>query len=798
MTDVSHTLKQPLSLRPTNRLSDALLPTTLALGVTAALLGNPLIAKAEPQAAKKANAQVMKNDDEEEENIVLDKLQVKDRTSDTNPYTEAGAPYKAKVSGDKRHVKPLAETPQTISVITQTQIQDAGKYDLREILRAQPGVTLGTGENGNAFGDRYIIRGQEIRSDMFVDGVRDPGMTIRESFAVEQLEITKGPSSTFAGRGSTGGAVNSITKQASTDYNFNKLQAGYGSDDYRRFTIDSNYKINEDLAVRANLLHAYKDIPDREPANRERNGAALSAVWQASDRLKFTGDFYYLKANDTPDLGSYIRANGGGPNNEIPVYLQNEDFLSSEIKAFTLRTEFAFNDSLRLENIARYANTENGYVATGARGVNRNANDPYAPNAATISLSTHQGWQEVDYFVDRLNLYWDNEILGTQNKWLFSAEFSQQDVLNGNYTVQNAGASNCLVGNGTGTRGYCIIDANGNTVSNINNLMQHQISKGGLKSDYSMQTTAISVMDTIDFTKDISAFFGVRMDCNNYSNDVTAQNTVTHYSFDDDLWNYHAGLVYKFTPDVNVYFTYGTAADVNGGESDVGANCGYGGLCGVPSAMSRISPERSENFELGTKWNVFNNKLLLTAALFQISKSDVMESVGSAYSADGALNTGGNEVRGIEFSAVGNITDQLSAQFGAAVMTSEITDSYLPANIGKKMSNFAEDSTYLQLKYQLTPKFSIGGTLAYSSEMYTGQPDTAAGYDATTGVYSYKIPSFITADLFAAYKITDHLKLSANFGNITDKYYYLAGYRSGAFAYIGDRRYAQFTLSYDF
>ncbi|MBK82946.1 MAG: TonB-dependent siderophore receptor, partial [Gammaproteobacteria bacterium] len=176
----------------------------------------------------------------ESEEIQLDALKIEDRTSDTNPYAEDGAPYKARISGDERRVKPLAETPQTIKVLTQTQIKDSGKSDLKEIISAQPGITLGTGENGNAFGDRYIIRGHEARSDVFVDGLRDPGMTTRESFAVEQVEITKGPSATFAGRGSTGGAVNSITKQASRDYDFSSIEAGVGTDDYRRVTVDSN------------------------------------------------------------------------------------------------------------------------------------------------------------------------------------------------------------------------------------------------------------------------------------------------------------------------------------------------------------------------------------------------------------------------------------------------------------------------------------------------------------------------------------------------------------------------------
>ena len=122
--------------------------------------------------------------------------------------------YNVKKSGDARRLADLVDTPATITVLTKDQIEEMGRSDLKEVLSTQAGVTLGTGENGNAFGDRYIIRGHEARSDVFVDGLRDPGMNTRESFSVEQIEITKGPSSTFAGRGSSGGAINSITKKA--------------------------------------------------------------------------------------------------------------------------------------------------------------------------------------------------------------------------------------------------------------------------------------------------------------------------------------------------------------------------------------------------------------------------------------------------------------------------------------------------------------------------------------------------------------------------------------------------------
>lgn len=757
-------------LRPTS-LRSGKAPTSarsaLALGISASLISPAILAQ------------------DQEEVFELDTLQIEERTIDTNPYAEPGAPYKAKYSGDQRRVKPLAETPQTINVLTQTQIKDAGEYDLREILSAQPGIALGTGENGNAFGDRYVIRGHEARSDVFVDSLRDPGMTIRESFAVEQVEITKGPSSTFAGRGSTGGAVNSVTKQASTEYNFNTVEAGVGTDEYRRITLDTNLPVTDDVAVRVNLLHAYEEVPDRGPADRERNGVALSGFYQATDKLDFRADFYYLKADDKPDLGSFIDSNNK-PYKNIPVYLQDEDFLESEVKTYTFRVGYTFNDNLRLTNASRYGTTDNGYVVTGARGTTRPNTDPDAPGAPTITLSTHQGWQEVEYFANLTSLFWDTEIAGQQHQFVLGAEYSKNDVLNGNFNIANNGANNC-------SQGYCIIDPNGNVVPNIRDLMQRDIERIGDDSDYSVETVSLSIMDTIDLTDQWILSLGVRMDHFDYRNILTARNTgvETKYAYSDTLWNGHVGLMYKITDYGNVYFTYSTSANINGGESDVGGSCGYGGLCGDEEQVTESKPEKTENFELGTKWNLFDEKLLATAAVFRITKDDVMESVGDAYETLGTLNTGRNRVEGVEVSLSGNLTDKLSTQFGASLMNAKVLKSFDPANEGKTLAQFADKSLFLQLRYQLTDAFAFGGVATYSSEIFVGQPDSAANE-------ARSVPSYTVYDLFADYRITQDLLVRLNVGNVTDKDYYLAAYRSGSFAYIGDRRNAQLTVSYDF
>src|ERR1700757_4458193 len=116
------------------------------------------------------------------------------------------------------------------------------------------GVTLGTGEGGNAFGDRFFIRGFDTRNDIFIDSVRDSGVSVRENFFTEQVEILRGPGSSFAGRGTAGGAINIVTKQATTEKSFYNEDTTFGTDRTKRVTLDVNQVISPTWAVRAGGL----------------------------------------------------------------------------------------------------------------------------------------------------------------------------------------------------------------------------------------------------------------------------------------------------------------------------------------------------------------------------------------------------------------------------------------------------------------------------------------------------------------------------------------------------------------
>ncbi|TIX51493.1 TonB-dependent receptor [Alteraurantiacibacter aquimixticola] len=780
-------IKRPASLRRSG--------SAIALGVSAAMLAMP--------------AHAQDNSEEEEAGEVqLETLQIRDYTADSNPYTQDGAPYKARVSGDPRRVQPLAETPATITVLTEQQIEESGETDLRDILDNQPGVTVGTGENGNAFGDRYIIRGHEARSDVFVDGLRDPGMTTRESFAVEQIEITKGPSASFAGRGSTGGAVNSITKQASTDYNFTRVDLGVGTDEYYRGTVDANFRVSDYVAVRVNGLYANQEIPNRNFSDRERWGVALSTLFQPTDTFEILLDYYHLSADDIPDIGGYVpRPTGTGPSDvtvydpwdDVPNYAQAEDFLTSDVDTFTGRLTWELSDTFTLRNSTRYGETENGYVLTGLRG---GAYDPDAMTFGEVTLSTHQGYQEVDYFVNQLNLFADFHTGALYHQAIIGAEYSDYNVANGTFDVTNNGATNCETpGRGGLSPNYCITDENRNVIfgqDQIHNLLQRNIVRGGIDSDWSVETLSVYLMDTVEVNEWLTLNGGIRLDSFEYANAVLGRGatTPTLYEYEDTLWNGHAGITVKPHEEGIVYFTWGTAKNINGGESDLGGNCGYGGICVADGTdIGDGSPESSTSFELGTKWDLFDDHLLVTGALFQITKDGIFESAGSGYEAGGSLNTGKNRVRGIEIGLVGNITDKLMAQVSGVIMESEVLEASDPADIGLRLSNFSNQQFNAQLRYQATPAFAFGASATYKGEMFTGQPDDAASYDSTLDVYAYRVPDYWTFDAFATYRVNDALQARVNVTNIGNEDYYLAGYRSGHFLYKGDERRATLTLT---
>ena len=211
--------------------------------------------------------------------------------------------------------EPLLNTPKTITVLSKEVLEDKNATTLKQAMLSTAGVTLGTGEGGNAFGDRFFIRGFDARNDIFIDGVRDAGVSVRENFFTEQVEILRGPGSSFAGRGTTGGAINIVTKQATTEKSFYNMDTTFGTDQTKRVMLDVNQVISPTLAIRAGGLFQDADVAGRDYVTDDRDGGFVAATWKPVDAVKITANYIHTDLHGIPDFGvPYYRPGATGVN----------------------------------------------------------------------------------------------------------------------------------------------------------------------------------------------------------------------------------------------------------------------------------------------------------------------------------------------------------------------------------------------------------------------------------------------------------------------------------------------------
>lgn len=166
----------------------------------------------------------------------------------------------------------VQDTPQTITVISQETMQQQGVTTLEQALRNVPGVTVSIGEGGGGMnGDQFRIRGFQAKGDIYVNGLRDFGVYVRDSFAYQNVEVFKGPTSETFGSGTTGGAINSELKQAHRG-NVYDIEGQFGSGPLYRGVFDVNQQLNDTTAVRIVGMVNEQDVVDRDHIESDRWG----------------------------------------------------------------------------------------------------------------------------------------------------------------------------------------------------------------------------------------------------------------------------------------------------------------------------------------------------------------------------------------------------------------------------------------------------------------------------------------------------------------------------------------------
>lgn len=670
-------------------------------------------------------------------------------------------------SANSKFVAPLLNTPKSVSVISKQLIEDTKVNTLSDALRTVPGITLGAGEGGNPNGDRPFIRGYNSESSMYVDGIRNSSSQNREMFSIEQVEVTKGSASSMGGAGSVGGSINMISKVAKKgDSLEGSVQAG--TDNYQRITLDGNKDFGNGTAARVVLMgHKNEKAGQSDGAEYKRVGIAPSITFGLDTPTRATLSYYYLRSDDTPDSGvpynydTIKKATVGKPvdvKQGIYYGLKGRDFQKQENHIGTFKVEHDLNENLTLSNTLLYSKSKNDYLWT-------------QPDDSKGNVANGKVWRRInsritdtDIFTDQLSLRGKFNTGAIKHSFNVGAEYSDQESDKGSYSTTYPGYVGSTTG---GFNSDCAInDAWCTSLTNPNSKdvwLGDRIANKATTTT-TTKTTGVYLLDNIEFNPQWLLDLGVRWD--KFDTEQVTNATGAKIESNKDFVTYNAGITFKPTENGSIYASYATSANPVGVDGGDGSES-------IGQAYMDLKPEESQTIELGTKWNVLNEKLNLTAAIFRTEKQNTRIQVDSSTYTNG----GDSKVDGIELSANGNITDKWAMSAGYTYLDSENTDPgpscsragvCTPENAakGKQLPNVPKNSATLWTTYKVLPQVTVGAGAFYADKVYGDAANTKW------------VPSYVRYDAMARYDVNKNVNLQLNLNNLSDKRYFTKAYAS--------------------
>ncbi len=680
---------------------------------------------------------------------------------------EPAPSFKVSQSANSKFVAPLLDTPKSVALISKQLIEDTQVTTLSDALRTVPGITLGAGEGGNPNGDRPFIRGYNSESSMYVDGVRNATSQNREMFAVEQVEVTKGSASAMGGAGTTGGSINMISKVAKAGDFLEGSVAG-GTDNYQRITLDGNKDFGNGIAARVAVMgHHNEKAGQKNGAEYKRAGIAPSIVFGLDTPTRATLSYYYLKSDDTPDSGvpykydAAKKATVGKPvdvKQGIYYGLLSRDFQKQENQIGTIKLEHDLTDNLTLSNTAVYSTAKNDYLWT-------------QPDDSKGNVLNDKVWHRINSRITDTNIFTDQLALtGKFNTGAFKhsfnigAEYSDQKSDKGNYLTSYPGYPGTTTG---GFNSDCAInDAWCTSLTNPDSRDQWLGSSAANKNltTTTTETTSVYLLDNIEFSPQWLLDLGLRWD--KFDTKQTTNATGDSIENNTDFLTYQAGLIFKPVENGSIYASYATSANPVGVDGGDGSEA-------IGQVYMDLDPEESRTFEIGTKLDVLNERLSLTAAVFRTEKQNTRIQLDAATYTNG----GETQVDGLELGVNGQITDKWAVSAGYTYLDSETVNPGPSCNRqgvctpdnpakGKQMQNVPKNSATLWTTYAVTPALTLGAGAVAMDKVYGDAANTKW------------VPGYVRYDAMARYNVNENVDLQLNVNNLSDERYFTKAYAS--------------------
>lgn len=633
---------------------------------------------------------------------------------------------------------PLRDIPQSVNVVPEQLLRDQGAQSMQDALRNVPGVAFSSGDGQR---DQVVIRGFTAISDQFVDGVRDDALYFRDLSNIERIEVLKGPSAVLYGRGSSGGLINRITKKPQFGASFGETALSLGSHRLRRVEADLNKPLGESAALRLNVAREDSgSYRDQQFVDRYSFAPSLALkLGRQTDLL-----LQYSKARDQRVTDFGIPALNGRPV-DVPASTyygsgnaRRDDTSTSLVDAYTATLSHRFNDAFSVRNITRYSAYELDRYNTLPSGTT----DPVALTVGrtrSFVLRDETGW------FNQTDFTYKNTLGGLKQEWLFGVELGQQkrrseSVAAG--TVDRVSIFN------PGRIPVPAIPASAFAAD------------GAIPNHTTQDILGLYVQNQITLSPQWKALAGVRYD--EFKQATTFDRKLGALARTDTSVSPRAGLVWQPSDAEAYYVSYSRSFQPSSEQFALAAsNVGN-------------DPEITQNHEIGAKLDFMNGALNVTAALFNLQRTNIKNTDPANPSRQ--INVGTQRTNGLELTVNGRLPGRWDVSAGYAYLDGKMVASrasvsslQLPVvsipSLGKVPALTPRHSGSVWAMKDLGKGFSLGGGINYVGERFASLTNLVT------------LPSYLTADLAGSYT-TGRYELGVNLKNITDKKHIVSAHGS--------------------
>ncbi|WKB55172.1 TonB-dependent siderophore receptor [Eleftheria terrae] len=641
---------------------------------------------------------------------------------------------------------------------------DDKNYDtLKSAMHTVTGIAFEAGEGGT-IGDLIRIRGFSARGDIFQDGMRDIAQYNRDTFNQDRIEVLRGSASMLYGRGSTGGIINQVSKQPFL-LNEHSVEFTAGTDDYYRLTGDFNLKTGEDAALRVNVMKtdakSFRNGPETD-----RQGIAPTYRWGIGTADEFSVGFYHLSYDDVPDFGiAWV--------NGRPVERAAERWygFESDYQKDSANYGFAswlhrFADGGEIRTTYRDGRYKRDLWASTARFAGTLSSEDAITDSTVITRGNQtRGGKDRHRFL-QTDYTGKADWFGVKHELLAGGEYTREDSSTYSYTFPLDGAGRAInpKGNTTwGRPGPSAAAADTRTRAPSNR--------------FTSDTLGLYVQDMVQIAPQWKLIVGLRYD--HFSGDYERSNGGP-LSRTDKMWSHRFGALYQPDLSSSYYVSYGTSFNASGD------------LYQYDARTVNTPPEKSRNFEVGAKWDLYDGNLSLRTAVFRTEKYNERNTDAAEAGPNNFLLNAKRHTDGIEFEAAGRPLPELEIFGGVAYMRGNI-DKAGQNNaraVGKDSGLTPRWTGNVWATYRLTPKWRVGiGADGMSDRVpASGEAPNAQGI-------VNRAPGYVKADAMVEYSGGPYT-VKLNLLNLTDKIYADGIYRGHTVP--GQTRAAQLTLAAKF